>query len=190
MTGAICIASGPSLTLHDVILCATSGRTIYVVNDAYKIAPWADVLYAADSDWWDYHEGVKEFMGERWGLDPRTCERWGLNQIAYDSKKIFATEPPIATGSNSGFQAINLAYLQGHRDIWLLGYDMGHDKGSKKHFFGEHPAKINRPSQYQDWLRHFRKAAPVMKEAGLKIVNMSRKTALDCFERGDLCEFT
>jgi hypothetical protein len=81
MTGAICIASGPSLTGDDLALCKQSGRTVYAVNDVYKVAPWADVLYAADTDWWDYHQGVPDFQGERWGCDPRCCDRWGLNYI-------------------------------------------------------------------------------------------------------------
>ena len=189
MTGAICIASGPSLTEADLNLCRQSGRIIYVVNDVYKVAPWASILYAADGSWWDYHEGVPDFKGEKWSIDGACCARWDLNFIPGTSTKVFAIEEPIAYGKNSGFQALNLAYLQGHRDVWLLGYDMGHEPDEDKHFFGEHPQKINRTSQYQDWIDHFRKAKPLMDKAGLKVTNMTRKTALDMFERGNLCDF-
>ncbi len=181
---AICIASGPSLTQEDVNLCKNSGHSIYIVNDVYKLAPWADHLYAADRDWWDFHEGVQDFPGQKWHIDEKTCEKWGLNYIPYSSSKIFATESPIATGKNSGFQAINLAFLHGHREIWLLGYDLGFQPGTKKHFFGEHPQKINRPSQYDDWLAHYAKAKPIMEKNGLRIINMTNSTRLDIFEKG------
>lgn len=189
MTGAICIASGPSLTQDDVDLCKTSGRTIYVVNDVYTLAPWADVLYAADIDWWNHHEGAKEFNGERWGCDPRCCERWGLNLILGTSSKKFGLEPPIAYGGNSGFQALNLTYIHGHRDVWLLGYDMGFTEGGDKHFFGDHPRKIDRTSNYTMFIERFKQAKPIMDANGLNVINMTPKTALNVFERGMLCEF-
>ena len=183
---AICIATGPSLTLCDVNKCKQSGRTIYAINDAYKLAPWADYLYACDGDWWDYHEGVKDFKGERWTTSDAAALKWGLNHAPGTPQKLFATEYPMAYGKNSGFQAINLAFLHGHRDIWLLGYDLGFEKDTKKHFFGEHPRGVDRPSQFPEWIEHYRKAAPIMKESGLSITNMTRTTALECFERDTL----
>lgn len=183
---AICIASGPSLTKADIAKCRKTRRTVYVVNDVYKWAPWAHFLYAADTDWWNYHEGAQGFMGSKWGPDKRCCDRWGLNHIEGTSSKVFGLEKPIAYGKNSGFQAINLAFVHGHRDIWLLGYDMGLREGIPKHFFGDHPQKINRPSQYKDWIEHFKKAKPIMDEAGLKITNMTRETSLCMFDMGIL----
>lgn len=181
---AICIASGPSLTLCDVEKCKRSGRVIYVINDVYKLAPWADILYACDGDWWDHHKGAVEFNGQRWTTSDAAAEKWGLAHMPGTNQKLFGIEPPMAYGKNSGFQAINLAFLHGHRDIWLLGYDMGFQAGTKKHFFGDHPRPIDRPSQYGAWIKHFRNAAPIMAENGLKIINKSRETALECFERG------
>ena len=184
---AICIASGPSITEDDIQKCRMyPGRKIYVVNDVYKLAPWADVLYACDGTWWDHHNGVQGFKGARWTTNDEAARRWGLNHMPGTSQGLFHTQPPMCYGKNSGFQAINLAYLHGHRDIWLLGYDLGHDSGEQKHFFGEHPRAIDRPSQYADWLEHYRKAAPVMEAAGLNIINMTRRTFLDCFERSSL----
>ena len=183
---AICIASGPSLTIEDIEKCRLSGRAVYVVNDVYKVAPWGTVLYAGDGDWWDLHEGIPEFEGARWTTNDAAAKKWGLHHMPGTNQGLFHTEPPMCYGKNSGFQAINLAYLHGYRDIWLLGYDMGHEPNTPKHFFGEHPQKINRISQYPAWIEHFRKAAPIMAENGLKVTNMSRKTALECFERDTL----
>lgn len=183
---AVCIASGPSLTVEDIYKCKRSGRSIYVVNDVYKLAPWADILYAADGDWWDYHKGAEKFNGQRWTTNDQAASKWGLCHMPGTSQKTFATEEPMAYGKNSGFQAINLAFLHGHKDIWLLGYDMGFEAGTKKHFFGNHPRTIDRPSVYADWIAHFKKAAPIMADNGLTIVNKSRRSALECFEMGNL----
>ena len=183
---AACIASGPSLTQSDVDKCLNTGRVIYVINDVYKLAPSAHILYACDGDWWDCHKGAEDFQGQRWTTNDQAADRWGLEHMAGTSQKVFGIEPPMAYGKNSGFQAINLAFLHGHREIWILGYDMGFEQGTKKHYFGEHPRSIDRPSCYGDWIAHFRKAAPLMEENGLKITNMTRQTSLDCFERGTL----
>lgn len=183
---AICIASGPSLTEADIEKCRRSGRKIYAVNDVYKLAPWANVLYAGDGDWWDYYNGAQGFTGERWTTNDAAALKWGLKHMPGTSQGLFHTDGLMCYGKHSGFQAINLAFLHGHRDIWLLGYDMGFERGTPKHFFGEHPQKINRMSQYADWIDHFNKAAPVMAKLGLKITNMTRTSALECFERGTL----
>lgn len=183
---AICIASGPSLTQSDIDKCEDAKRSVYVVNDVYKLAPWANYLYAADIDWWNHHRGAQDFLGERWSISNQAADKWGLNHIPGTSDGLFSAETPIVYGKHSGYQAIGLAAWHGHKDIWLLGYDMGFEPNTKKHFFGEHPRGVDRPSQYQDWIEHFRKAAPVIAAAGIKITNMTRETALECFERDTL----
>ncbi len=183
---AVIIASGPSLIQSDIDKCRLTGRAVYVVNDVYKSAPWADYLYASDGDWWDHHKGAQSFQGERWTISNQVADRWGINYIPGTSDGLFSIQEPIVYGKHSGFQAIGLAANHGHKDIWLLGYDMGFEPGTPKHFFGEHPRGVDRPSQYADWIEHFRKAAPLIAEAGITITNMTRKTALECFERGTL----
>jgi hypothetical protein len=56
----VIVAGGPSLTPEQVAAC--HGRTMFgskvrmiVVNDGYRIAPWADVLYFCDCKWWKWH---------------------------------------------------------------------------------------------------------------------------------------
>ena len=36
---------------------------VIAVNDAWRLAPWADILYACDGRWWRHHKGVPEFTG-------------------------------------------------------------------------------------------------------------------------------
>jgi len=41
---------------------------VLAINDAYRLAPWADWLYACDDRWWRFHhEAVAAgFQGECW----------------------------------------------------------------------------------------------------------------------------
>jgi len=84
----------------------------------------------------------------------------------------------VHTGSNSGYQAINLAYHLGARSIILLGFDM-HNHGGKTHWFGEHPKEFKADTRYERFLNEFRTIKP--DQYGLQIINCSRKTALHAF---------
>ena len=88
-------------------------------------------------------------------------------------------------GNNSGYQAINLAYLLGATTILLLGYDM-QKTGGKSHFFGDHPEPLNAGSDYSDWARLFVGLAADLRTEGIAVTNYTRETALTCFPRGAL----
>lgn len=190
---ALIIATGPSLTQSDVDEAWLLDRYVIAVNDAYKLAPWADALYACDYEWWEHHKDNVPRGMVCYTWSDRAAREFGLNHIegrsTLDVGVHFSTAPGwIVTGGNSGFQAINLAYLLGARDIVLLGFDMGHDKSDKSHFFGDHPPSLYKASPYRDWIKHFNAAAPEIAAAGVRIVNASRRTALDCFPRCTISE--
>lgn len=175
------MASGHSLTQADVDYCRGKGRVI-VVNDGYKLAPWADVLYAADTDWWEYHVDALNFKGEKWTVSYEIEKKYGINRIDFKPSEKWSHEKDwIATGGNSGFQVVNLADLWGAKKIILVGYDMGYT--NKKHWFGEHPAKINRPSRYDEWIKKFEQAKPLIKA---KVINCTPNSNLKCFEMANL----
>src|SRR5690606_24056968 len=113
---------------------------VIAVNDAWKLLPFADVIYACDLRWWE-KKGCGDFRGERWsctesrgGRDKRSvAEKFGLNLIDGRSEEGFSLEPGlIHYGSNSGFQAVNLALQFGAKVIRLVGFDMQ----PNGHFFG------------------------------------------------------
>lgn len=189
MTTAICIASGPSLTAEDVDYCRGKGK-VYVVNNCYQLAPWADVLYACDQRWWDmYIDDVREkFKGELWTIDTRAAEAYRLNTVGVANNVPFSTHPEaIALGSNSGFQAKNLAYIQGASRIILLGYDMAPRADGVRHWHGDHPRALLQTNavEYPKWVQKFNAAAP---HIPVPVINCSRVTALECFERRPLRE--
>lgn len=79
-------------------------------------------------------------------------------------------------GGNSGYQAVNLAYLLGAKTILLLGFDM-----FGEHYFGKHPDNLNNASPYQSFINSFGTINP--KKHGIEIINCSRQTALEHFPR-------
>jgi hypothetical protein len=180
MQTTICIASGPSLTAEDVEYCKGKGR-VYIVSDVYKLAPWADALYSCDYEWWKYHQGVPEFTGQKYTINVKAAEEFKINKVCTLEKEPWSKEQNrIVTGGNSGFQCMNLADIHGAERIILLGYDMQFGENRKRHFFGEHPKALNRNSNYKGWVENFKKAAPHIKA---KVINCSRNTAIDCFEK-------
>ncbi len=79
----------------------------------------------------------------------------------------------VQGGGNSGYQAVNLAYLFGAKTILLLGFDMFGD-----HYFGRHPKPLDVASPFDMFIRSFE---TITKD--IEIINCSRMTNLDCFPK-------
>lgn len=194
---AIIIATGPSLTHADAAkawsLWLRDGWNLYAVNDAHSYIPLTDefTLYACDEEWWnEYHNQTRRVM-RRVTTNDAAAAKYGLEYIpgqhAEQAGRAFdASGKGIVYGGNGGFQALNLAYADGMRDVVLLGFDMGHDPGEPSHCHGEHPHHLRRASPYKSWLEHWRKAAPEIERAGMRVRNATRRTFLDVFPRVNL----
>ena len=185
---AIVIATGPSLTSDDVDYCRGRGRVI-AVNDAYRLAPWADCLYATDARWWHWHRGVPDFAGAKWSMEHSA---WGTHRALYtDIQRLRNTGPSglehdpsgLKNGRNSGYAAVNLAVHYGATRIVLLGFDMQAVKG-RSHFFGEHPNKQKSP--YNQFRHRFQSLVKPLRKVGVSVVNCSRNSLLDSFPKADL----
>lgn len=185
----VCIASGPSLTPDDVNYTRGRARVI-VVNDTYRLAPWADALYAADAGWWRVHRNASVFAGLKYSIGSRGSglpkSVVALRNTGTGGLELHPTG--LKTGRNSGYQAINLAVHLGARRIVLLGYDMQPDATGKAHWFGAHLAPLNQPSQqiFKSWQKAFPTLVAPLTALGITVVNCSRVTALTCFPRQSL----
>lgn len=200
-TEAVLLATGPSLAEADVerVRLARDRRPdlkVVAINDAYRLAPWADVVYAADAAWWAHHAAeVRELPGELWtqgvhaGLGPKPAKAFAslkdrLNVVPSQRKDVPSFDPGvISQGGNSGFQAVNLAVLMGAVRVLLLGFDMGLGPDGERHFFGKHPPGLHMDSPYPIFIRAFERAAPVYAQRGIVILNASRRSALKCFRQ-------
>jgi hypothetical protein len=176
----VCIGGGPSLTKADVEACRGKTRVI-AVNDAYRIAPFADVLYACDEKWWKWHQGVPSFTGLKYGMAIRPGKYPDVQRLTDTGVEGLEREPTgLRTGRNGGYQAINLAVHLGAARILLLGYDMQRG-ATQTHWFGDHPEIRNSP--YASFAEAYNTLVKPLRELGIGIVNCSRETALTCFPR-------
>jgi len=179
----VCIGGGPSLTPEDVDACRGKAVVI-VINDGYKLAPWAEALYACDARWWDWHKGVKGFAGLKYALQYRATKWPGVQLLNNTGTHgLERKKTGLRTGRNSGYQAINLAVHFGAQRIVLLGYDMQRTNG-QGHWFGEHPTP--QPSPLGAFRGMFDGLRQPLQELGITVTNCSRETALTAFPRARL----
>ena len=152
--------------------------------------PSADAIYGCDDHWWDlYSSEIKsKFSCSIWTQSERSSKRYDLRHWAGESKPGLG-KTKIHFGSNSGYQAVNLAYLLGAKRIILLGYDMKVD-GDNVHFFGKHPYHKNGGSPtnslMKDWCEKFVRLANDLKSEGVEVINATRDTALTAFAKQNL----
>lgn len=173
------LATGQSLKREDIQKVEAAGAHIIVINDAYRMVPEAEVLYAADGEWWNYHGplGAFKFPGLKVTMSI-TCKSDDVMLLKSGDIQGFDKRPThMATCGNSGYQGIHLAMHFGSRNIVLLGFDF---KGT--HFFGEHPQKIKRPSNFMRCMAQMTASAPVLAKMGARIINCSPDSALTCFK--------
>lgn len=180
----VCLASGPSMTQADADYVRGKARII-TVNSTYRLAPWADAHYSSDGDWWALHWDAiaEQCKGQLWTGDPK-FSRPGINQCPYDKRGrgLSARVGTINWGGNSGYCAIGLAHQFGAARIVLLGYDQ-QDLSGHGHWHGQHPESIRKAFNFRMWHERFAELAADARRLGIDIVNCSRETALECFDR-------
>lgn len=179
--------------MSEDVASACEGLNVIVISDTYRLFPKADILYSGDAEWWRVHNGAPGFEGERWSsYNPKdegkskgvVAGRHGLKLIEASRKDGFSYRPDrIHYGSNSGFQALNLAILLGCKKIVLTGYDMRYD-GGKAHWFGSHPEELRNPKKngFEDWTIRFDKAVETLPQ-DIAVVNATPGTALESFPK-------
>jgi hypothetical protein len=190
----VIIAGGPSLTDEQVAKATAlrwngSKARVIAINDGYRKAPAADVLYFCDDKWWTWHhkalaswgglivrlEGGKHDFGDKRIKVMRNYGREGFCDI----------RDGLMTGRNSGFQALNLAAHLGAKRIVLLGYDMRAELGGrvpKTHWFGDHPGGTS-PDVYNQMRPLFATIAAPLADRGIEVFNCSPGSALTAFPR-------
>ena len=94
----------------------------------------------------------------------------------------------IGWGGNGGFQALNLAVQFGAVRIILVGYDMTLDHGV--HWHGKHPKGLHNPvpGAVARWRRVLEKSAPILRAAGITVINASERSALVAYAKMSLLE--
>lgn len=209
---AVIIASGPGLTeahvehvgLQDGRVRRYSGLEtnlgswleeplpklkVIAINSTFKLAPWADVIYAGDLQWWKtYHKEVKKTCpgSSLWTCDHQAASHYQLNRIKGVNRPGLGLNV-VHTGGNSGYQAINLAFLFGCRRILLLGFTMRVIDG-RKHWHPDHPTPLTQVVLPDEWRHKFVKLADDLRQHGCEVVNCDPLSALTVFPMGTIEE--
>lgn len=206
----VIVGGGTSLTNEqcEIVEAARAAGECFViaVNDVYLRLPNANVCYFADAQWWGWHNAgidkpklnlsaaeVRErfaaFAGEKCTIQQSggTIEDVAVHMMrnaTFPNLRDGLSINPEAlyTGATSANQATNIGTLAGGRVGILLGID-----GHGGHWHGNHPIKDD-PLVHGALIRAFRASAKGVASAGMRMVNCSPGSAIDCFERMDLKE--
>lgn len=175
------LASGPSMSQAVADQVHAAGVSAIAINTTFRLAPWADMLYACDPEWWQHpqHADALAFPGLRVSLGGNVV---GVNRLHNSGATGIDRQPGcVRTGGNSGYQAIQVALHGGATRVLLCGFDMTGRRGA--HWHGSHPAGLRGTQEetFEVWRRRFAAAAPLLEAAGLEVVNCTPGSALTCF---------
>jgi hypothetical protein len=181
-------ASGPSLTAAQ--LDQIRGRAkLIVINSTFRLAPWADALYACDCRWWTENPDSLTFAGLKFSL-LRNVDRSVVSFQAGQVEGLEKDRSKLATGGNSGHQALNLAVHLGATRIALLGYDMRLGPNGETHHHPDHVAPSRNPPAVNlaRWAKRFSTMVPALRELGVQVINATPGSAIECFPRARIEE--
>lgn len=198
----IIIASGPSITPEDIEVVKrwrhewrAVGRFVIVVNNMFRVVPWADFHVSCDQEWFEHYseELFRIFRGEIITTHEMVRRQWRSRVQYFEAVpgcKISNRSDQVASGANganSGFQAIGIATAMMATKITLLGFDHQHTRG-KPHCHEDHPGIMRNAVWPDKWVEVMNQLAPQLEAMGVVVKNASRETALKCFERVELAE--
>lgn len=160
MTAWVLLAPGPSA--NAALAERVRHLPLVVVGNAFRLAPWAQYIAAADAGWWRKYPEARE-------VPHRFCMA-----TVPEVEKIHV--PAIGGICNSGVLGLEVAKRRGATRILLLGVDM---KGS--HFFGQYTNGLRNttPHQRRQHLQQFERWGRANKS--VEVVNCTPGSALKCF---------
>lgn len=164
------IGGGPSLT----------GFDFDTLPEGYRIGAnkvgWladCDALVTVDRNFHRFYSGqLSAFPGEVYVAIDGDYERLpGVTYWVHRRDEGFALKCGFLCGSNSGYAALNLAFLLGFKEIALLGFDFMWDEDRSHFHDGYTKQSRNVDRQLGNWVRSFKDAAPQLKAAGVSVTN-------------------
>lgn len=183
------LASGPSMSAEVAARIRAACIPTVVVNTTFRLAPWAELLYAADHEWWKHTPGALQFEGLKVSVCPVagvSDPHDGVHLLRETGKNGFDPDPScIRTGRNSGYQAVHIAAQAGAKRILLCGMDFQNGHWHPEH---EAPLRTTHPDFYDIFRAHFQTLVDPLVERGVEVLNCTPGSALRCFPFADLAE--
>ena len=174
-----------------------AGELVIGINRAYEIVD-PSILFGVDPQlfgWavlgelgeesrakFESYGGFKVWMALNKAYPPDIC----LVDVDTRGGYRIGTTKMMSFKNNSGYGAINLAAAMGVKEIYLLGFDMhGNKRGKQKWWHDGYPVDYGEGS-YAKYAKAITGLAPMLKEAGIKVVNLNKNSSLGCFPFGNL----
>jgi hypothetical protein len=183
--GERCFVLGGGASLQIPLIPFLRGRII-AIKQTVAHRPDADVMFVSGRD----DTKVCAHYFTRYTGPRIICRNWypGFPKRVLTLQRtvggLYSRLPTHLGGLDAGTSAINLAALFGAQEIVLLGIDMT----GKRWVQGHHLPII--PQQHFDWhLENLRLMAPQLKADGVRVVNCSPVSRVECFERQPLEAF-
>lgn len=172
------IGGGPSLS--DFKWNRLNGKKTIAINKSILSYPQADIMYWTDSrvyGW--YKKEIDKFKGLKYTIRHHHSYTGDIKVLKRGNKfGLEEAKDTLAHGNNSGYAAINLAYLLGAKKIILLGYDMKND-GKRGHYHDGYPAPVTGDNIYKEqFIPGFNVLADLLKAKNITVLNASPQSSL------------
>lgn len=184
---AYILGGGPSL--RSVEVTRLKGQRVIACNNAYRLAPWIDVMVCMDAQWPEHPIHQRElpmFAGLKISghKDHRAQKHDGLDLrvVRGRTESGISTDPnAVHTNLNSGAFAISVAVQLGARRIILLGFDM--QTVEKTHnWHADHKVRAGQDrNPYPKFLARFPAISEDLKRLGVECINATPGSALTVF---------
>lgn len=177
------IGGGPSLDGFN--WNSLGGKRTIAINKAILSYLTASALYWTDSrvyGW--YKQDIDKFKGLKYTIRHHATYPADIKVLRKSNKfGLEEAKDALCHGNNSGYAAINLAYLMGAKKIVLLGYDM-HNDGARSHYHEGYPVPATGDNIYRDqFIPGFGILAGLLKEKKVEVYNASLKSSLTVWPR-------
>ena len=176
--GNTCFLLGGGPSLKDVDVSKLKGKRVIAINNAYKLAPWADVCFFMDSGWFRQHrKGLREFTGLKITLASAIKDKT-IKQMGRGAKSgLHPDNRMLNHGGNAGHCSINLAVHFGATRICLLGFDMKMDK--KEHnWHREHERNMDDTIYEDNYLQSMATLPKAIEDRSIQILNLTKRSEL------------
>lgn len=172
------IGGGPSLANFN--WNSLAGKRTIAINKSILSYPSADIMYWTDSrvySW--YKQDIDKFKGPKYTIRHHVTYPADVKVLRKSNKfGLEESKDALCHGNNSGYAAINLAYLLGAKRIVLLGYDM-HNDGKKGHYHDGYPVPVTGDNIYRDqFIPGFQILADLLKQKKVEVYNASMTSSL------------
>lgn len=180
---AFLLGGGPSLPLNRIE--ELRSYNVIAINQAWRIAHWAEVLYFGDCQWYEWNKAIlHRFKGYKVTLCAKCRYLPDYYGMRCRANTGLDNRPGWLASTSSGYAAINLAYHFGCSRIVLLGYDMQARSGTKN-WHKDYP--VEQKDLYASrMLPPFYTLVEPLAAAGVEVINCTEGSALDMFPRQSL----